>query len=369
MMQVRLVGVLAAALAIVPLAAQAQERKLNFYNWSNYMAPGVLEDFTRETGIKVTYDTFDANETLETRLLAGQSGYDLVVPGAYFLERQIKANVFQKLDKAKLPNLKHAWPEVTQKLAVYDPGNQYGVNYMWGTTGVGYNVKKAREVLGPNVKLDEAMSTLDIVFKPENLSKFKDCGVHMLDSADDILPAALTYLKLDPNSSKQADLDKAVEVIAKIRPFVRKFHSSEYLSALAGGEICFVFGWSGDIKQAQSRAEEAKNGVEIAYAIPKEGAQMFFDNLAIPADAKNVAEAYALIDYLYRPEVAARNSDFLSYANGNVASQKLISPKVINDKTIYPDEATMKRLFVISARDQAAQRVVNRVWTRAKTGR
>jgi putrescine transport system substrate-binding protein len=358
-----------AVLALAPLAVQAQERKVHFYNWSNYMAPGVLEDFTRETGIKVIYDTFDANETLETRLLAGQSGYDLVVPGAYFLERQIKANVFLKLDKSKLPNLVHAWPEVTQKLAVYDPGNQYGVNYMWGTTGIGYNVKKAREVLGPNVKLEEAMSTLDIVFKPENLSKFKDCGVHMLDSADDILPAALTYLKLDPNSAKQADLDKALEVIAKIRPFVRKFHSSEYLSALAGGEICFVFGWSGDIKQAQSRAEEARHGIEIAYAIPKEGAQMFFDNLAIPADAKNAAEAYELINYLYRPEVAAKNSDFLSYANGNLASQKLISAKVINDKTIYPDEATMKQLFVITARDQAAQRVVNRVWTRAKTGR
>ena len=359
----------AAILALVPFAATAQERKVNFYNWSNYIAPGVLEDFTKETGIKVVYDTFDSNETLETRLLAGQSGFDLVVPGAYFLERQIKAKVFQKLDKSKLPNLANAWPEVAQKLAIYDPGNQYSANYMWGTTGVGYNVKKAQEVLGPAVKLEEAMSTLDIVFKPENLSKFKDCGVHMLDSADDILPAALTYLKLDPNSSKQADLDKAAELIGKIRPFVRKFHSSEYLSALAGGEICFVFGWSGDIKQAQSRAEEAKNGVEIAYAIPREGAQMFFDNLAVPADAKNVAEAHELINYLYRPEVAAKNSDFLSYANGNLVSQKLISAKVINDKTIYADEATMKRLFVIAARDQAAQRVVNRVWTRVKTGR
>ena len=363
------VRLLVAALAIMPPAAQAQERKVHFYNWSNYMAPGVLEDFTSETGIKVVYDTFDANETLETRLLAGQSGYDLVVPGAYFLQRQIKAKVLQKLDKSKLPNLKHAWPEVTEKLATYDPGNQYGVNYMWGTTGIGYNVKKAREALGPDVRLDEAMGTLDIVFKPETLSKFKDCGVHMLDSADDILPAALIYLKLDPNSSKKADLDKAAELIGRIRPFVRKFHSSEYLSALAGGEICLVFGWSGDIKQAQGRALEAKSGIEIAYAIPKEGAQMFFDNLAVPADAKNVDEAHALIDYLYRPEIAARNSDFLSYANGNLASQKLISAKVINDKTIYPDEATIKRLFVIAARDQAAQRVVNRVWTRVKTGR
>jgi len=368
-MRAAFVRLFALALGLLPLAAEAQERKVNFYNWSNYMAPGVLEDFTRETGIKVIYDTFDSNETLETRLLAGQSGYDLVVPGAYFLERQIKANIFQKLDKAKLPNLVHAWPEVTQKLALYDPGNTYGVNYMWGTTGVGYNVRKAREVLGPNVKLDEAMGTLDIVFKPENLSKFKDCGVHMLDSADDVLPAALTYLKLDPNSSKQADLDKAAALIGKVRPFVRKFHSSEYLAALASGEICFVFGWSGDIKQAQSSAEEAKGGIEIAYAIPKEGAQMFFDNFAIPADAKNVAEAYELMNYLYRPEVAAKNSDFLSYANPNLASQKLISAKVFNDKTIYPDEATMKGLFVITARDQASQRVVNRIWTRVKTGR
>ena len=368
-MRAGVVRLFVAALALVPFAAGAQERKVNFYNWSNYIAPGVLEDFTKETGIKVVYDTFDANETLETRLLAGQSGFDLVVPGAYFLERQIKAKVFQKLDKSKLPNLANAWPEVTAKLAIYDPGNLYSANYMWGTTGVGYNVKKAKEVLGADVKLEDAMSTLDIVFKPENLSKFKDCGVHMLDSADDILPAALTYLKLDPNSAKQADLDKAAELVGKIRPFVRKFHSSEYLSALAGGEICFVFGWSGDIKQAQSRAEEAKNGVEIAYAIPREGAQMFFDNLAIPADAKNLAEAHELINYLYRPEIAAKNSDFLSYANGNLASQKLISAKVINDKTIYPDEATMKRLFVINSRDQAAQRVVNRVWTRVKTGR
>jgi putrescine transport system substrate-binding protein len=191
----------------------------------------------------------------------------------------------------------------------------------------------------------------------------------MLDSADDILPAALSYLGLDPNSTKQPDLEKAAALVSKVRPYVRKFHSSEYLSALATGEICFVVGWSGDIKQAQSRAAEAKNGVEIGYAIPKEGAQMFFDNLAIPADAKNVTEAYALINYLYRPEVAAKNSDFLSYANGNLASQKLIDPKIFNDKTVYPDDETLKRLFVITARDPATQRVINRLWTRVKTGR
>jgi putrescine transport system substrate-binding protein len=360
---------LVAALALLSPSLRAEQRTVNFYNWSNYMAPGVLEDFTRETGIKVVYDTFDANETLETRLMAGKSGYDVVVPTAYFLQRQITANIFQKLDKARLPNLANAWPVVTQRLATYDPGNLYATNYMWGTTGIGYNVKMVQKILGP----DAAIDSWDIVFKPENLAKFKECGVHMLDSADDIFPAALGYLGLDPNSTKQADLEKAADLVAKVRPFVRKFHSSEYLSALATGEICLVVGWSGDIMQARSRAAEAKgdakSDVEIGYSIPKQGAQMFIDNLAIPADAKNVAEAYELINYLYRPDVAAKNSDFLSYANGNLASQKLIDPKILNDRNIYPDEATLKKLFVITARDSATQRIINRLWTKVKTGR
>ncbi|HMI17037.1 MAG TPA: extracellular solute-binding protein, partial [Bradyrhizobium sp.] len=248
---------------------------------------------------------------------------------------------------------------------VYDPGNQYGANYMWGTTGIGYNVKAVQKILGADARID----SWDVVFKPENLAKFRDCGIHMLDSADDVFPAALSYLGLDPNSTKQADLEKAADLVIKIRPYVRKFHSSEYLSALATGEICFVVGWSGDIMQARSRAAEAKNDIEIGYAIPKEGAQMFFDNLAIPADANNVPEAYQLINYLYRPEVAAKNSDYLSYANGNLASQKLVDPKILNDKNIYPDQATLAKLFVITARDPATQRVINRLWTRVKTGR
>jgi putrescine transport system substrate-binding protein len=363
--QIRVVVAVAAVVALSSLSARAEERKVNFYNWSNYIAPGVLEDFTRETGIKVVYDTFDANETLETRLLAGKSGYDVVVPTAYFLQRQIKANVFQKLDKSRLPNLANAWPVVTDRLAIYDPGNQYAVNYMWGTTGIGYNVKMVQRILGPDARID----SWDVVFKPENLSKFKDCGVHMLDSADDIFPAALSYLGLDPNSTKQADLEQAADLISKIRPYVRKFHSSEYLSALATGEICLVVGWSGDIMQARSRAAEANNDIEIGYAIPKEGAQMFFDNLVVPADAKNVAEAYELINYLYRPEVAAKNSSFLSYANGNLASQKFVDPKILNDKNIYPDDATIAKLFVITARDPATQRIINRLWTKVKTGR
>jgi putrescine transport system substrate-binding protein len=327
--RIRMAVATAALLSLAP-SARAEERVVNFYNWSNYMAPGVLEDFTKETGIKVVYDTFDANETLETRLLAGKSGYDVVVPTGYFLQRQITAKVFLKLDKSKLPNLANAWPVVTKQLATYDPGNNYGANYMWGTTGIGYNITMAQKILGADAKID----SWDIVFKPENLAKFKDCGIHMLDSADDILPAALGYLGIDPNSTKQADLEKAADLVSKIRPYVRKFHSSEYLGALASAEICFVVGWSGDVMQARSRAAEAKTGVEIGYTIPKEGAQMF-----------------------------------LSYANGNLASQKLVDPKILNDKNIYPDEATQKKLFVITARDPATQRIINRLWTRVKTGK
>jgi putrescine transport system substrate-binding protein len=356
----------ALAVASAPVAAQPQgERTLNVYNWTDYIAPTVIEDFTKETGIKVRYDTFDSNDTLETKLLAGKSGYDVVVPTAYFLERQIKAGIFQKLDKSKLPNLVNLWPEISERLAKYDPGNQYAVNYMWGTVGIGYNVKKAREALGPDGKID----SWDIVFKPENLAKFKQCGVHMLDSSDDMLPAALHYLGLDPNTTKDADLQKAADLMTKIRPSVRKFHSSEYVNALATGEICLVVGFSGDIKQAQKRAAEAKNGVDIAYAIPKEGAQLWFDNLGIPKDARNTAEALAFINYLQKPEVAAKNSNFISYANGNLASQKFIDKAVLDDKTIFPDEAMMARFYTINAHDPKTQRTMNRLWTRIKTGK
>jgi putrescine transport system substrate-binding protein len=357
-------AVAAALFAVSPAPAQ-RERFVNVYNWSDYVEPTVLDAFTRETGIRIRYDTFDSNDTLETKLLAGKSGYDVVVPTGYFLEREIRAGVFQKLDKALLPNLANAWPLITQRLAVYDPGNQHAVNYMWGTVGIGYNVKKAREILGEGGRID----SWSAVFVPTELGKFKDCGVHMLDSSDDILPAALHYLGLDPNSTDPNDLEKAADLVAKVRPSVRKFHSSEYLNALASGEICFVVGWSGDIKQAQKRAAEAKAGVEIAYAIPKEGTQMFFDNLAVPKDAKNVTEAHAFVDYLMRADIAAKNTNFLSYANGNLASQALIDPTILNDRTIYPDEATMSRLYVIKAHDVKSTRLMNRLWTRIKTGR
>ena len=344
-------------------AAPAAERVINFFNWSDYIDPSVLTDFTTATGIRVQYDTFDSNDILETKLLAGKSGYDVVVPTAYFLQRQIKAGVFQKLDKSKLPNLANAWDEISRRLAVYDPGNQYAVNYMWGTVGIGYNVAKAKAALG-----GQSIDSWDVVFKPELIAKFKDCGVYMLDSSDDVLPAALHYLHLDPNSTSQADLEKAADLVAKVRPYVRKFHSSEYLNALATGDICLVLGFSGDVKQAQKRAAEAKNGVEIGYAIPRDGAQLWFDNLAIPKDADHRDEAHALINYLLKAEVAAKNSNFIAYANGNAASRAFIDPAILNDRGIYPDADMTTRLYTISAHDQKTQRIMNRLWTRVKTG-
>jgi putrescine transport system substrate-binding protein len=353
------------ALAIAPADGQvATGRIVNIYNWSDYIAPRIIEDFTKETGIRVRYDTFDSNDTLETKLLAGKSGYDVVVPTGYFLERQIKAGIFQKLDKEKLPNLANVWPAIAQRLANYDPGNQYAVNYMWGTTGIGFTMK-ARQAIGPTGEID----SWDDVFKPEKLARFKDCGVYMLDSSDDILPAALHYLGLDPNATNEVDLQKSATLVTKIRPFVRKFHSSEYVNALASGEICFAVGFSGDIKQSQKRAAEAKNGVEVTYAIPREGAQLWFDNLAIPRDARNVAEAHAFINFLQKPEVAATNSNFVSYANGNLSSQKFIDKAILEDKTIYPDDAMMSRLYIINARDPRTERLMNRLWIRIKTGR
>ena len=346
----------------LPGAAQAP-RVVNFYNWSDYVDPAVLDDFSKKTGIAVRYDTFDSSDTLEAKLLAGQSGYDVVVPTGYFLAREIEAGIFQKLDKSKLPNLANAWPQIAQRLAAYDPGNQYAVNYMWGTTGIGYNVKQIQTILGRNALVDSWSE----VFDPDKIAKFKDCGVHLLDSSDDIMPAALHYLHLDPNSNRPDDLRAAADLVMRIRPAVRKFHSSEYINALATGEICFAVGYSGDIKQAQKRAAAAKSASEIGYSIPQEGAPLWFDNLAIPKDAPHVDAAHELINFLLDPKVAAQNTNHVFYANGDRPSP-LIDRSILDDRSIYPDAATMANLFTIIAHDQKTQRLINRLWTRIKTG-
>ncbi len=343
--------------------ARAQDKVVNVYNWSDYVDPQILEDFRRETGIRVVYDTFDTNEILETKLLAGGSGYDVVVPTATFLSRQIKAGVFRKLDKTKLPNLKNAWDFVRSRLERYDPGNQYAVDYMWGTTGLGYNVRKIRERMA-----DAPLDSWRLALDPDVVKRFADCGIYMLDAPEDVLPAVLVHLGLDPNSKKPEDIDRAVGHLARIRPYIRKFHSSEYINALANGDICLVIAYSGDVLQARKRAEEARNGVEIAYAIPKEGAQMWFDVMAVPQDAPHPDAAHAFIDYMLRPEVAARASNFIRYANGNVASQPLLDPELRNNPSVYPTEEVLTRLFTIDTFDPKLQRLVTRAWTRLKTG-
>lgn len=345
-------------------AAAAQDKVVNIYNWSDYIDDSILTDFTKQTGIKVVYDVFDSNDILETKLLAGGSGYDIVVPTGTFLARQIQAGVFQKLDKSKIPNLSHMWPEIQQRVAKYDPGNDYSVNYMWGTTGIGYNVAKVKEALGADAPVD----SWDLVFKPENAAKLAKCGINMLDSADEIIPAAQKYLGLDPDSKSTEDIQKAAELLVSIKPYVQKFHSSEYINALANGDICVAVGWSGDILQARDRAAEAKNGVDIAYSIPKEGALMWFDQMAIPADAKNVDNALAFLNYLQQPEVIAKASNYIFYANGNKDSWPFLDKAVLDDPAIYPPAETIANLFTISPYSPAAQRVLSRAWTTVKSG-
>jgi putrescine transport system substrate-binding protein len=366
MMKKQLFGLAVTMTAALLLAspASAEDKVVNVYNWSDYIDNSILTDFTKETGIKVVYDVFDSNDLLETKLLAGGSGYDVVVPTAPFLARQIKAGVFQKLDKSKLPNLKNMWPEVMGRLAKYDPDNQYAVNYMWGTTGIGYNVDKVKAALG-DVKID----SWDVLFKPENAAKLQKCGINILDASDETIAIAMNYLGKNGDSKKKEDLEAGGQVYQNIRQYARTFNSSAYIDDLANGDICITIGWSGDVLQAKNRATEAKNGVKIEYVIPKEGTYMWFDNLAIPADAKHVDEAHAFINYLMRPEVIAKSSNYVQYANGNLASQKFVDPAILNNPNVYPTADVMKKLFTISPYGPKEQRVLNRLWTQIKTGK
>lgn len=359
----------AAALSIASVlslmsSAKAQDKVVNVYNWSDYIDPKVLEDFTKETGVKVVYDVYDKNETVEAKLLAGKSGYDVVVPSASFVQRFIEQKLLAPLDKSKLPNLKNQMAEMDKNIAVYDPGNKFVAPYMWGTVGIGVNVKKVKEALG-----DAPVNTWDIAFDGKFLSKLKSCGVYMLDAPEDLLPAALRWLKLDPNSKKADDIRKASAALVKVRGNVRKFHSSEYINALANGDICMAVGYSGDLLQAKKRAEEAKNGVDIAYIIPREGAQVAIDSFAIPADAPHVAEAHAFINFMLRPDIAARNVNVVAFASANEAAKMQVKPEILQNKGVYPDPETMARLFTITSYDDKTQKVVTREWTRVTTGK
>ena len=352
-----------AVAATMSLSATAQERVVNVYNWSDYIDESVIEEFTKETGIKVVYDVFDSNEILETKLLAGGSGYDVVVPTGNFLARQIQAGVFQKLDKAKLPNLVNMWDVVSERTAKYDPGNEYSINYMWGTVGIGYNQKKIQEALGID-KVD----SWDVFFNPDKLAKLADCGVYVLDSPTDIIPTTYKYLGIDTETTSPDDLAKAEEALMNIRPHIRKFHSSEYINALANGDICLAVGWSGDVFQARDRAAEADQGVVVDYVVPKEGAEMWFDQLAIPADAPHSEEAHEFLNFMMKPDVIAKASNYIFYANGNKASQEFIDKEILDDPAIFPDAESLAKLFTVSPYDPKTQRLITRTWTKIVTG-
>jgi putrescine transport system substrate-binding protein len=354
-----------AILALGAFSASAEEVRV--YNWSDYIDTDLLDQFEEETGLDLVYDVFDSNELLETKMLSGGSGYDVVVPTGSFLLRQIQAGAFQKLDYDKLPNAENLWDVIKERLQGYGSDVQmtdYAINYMWGTTGLGVNTGKVTELLGEDAPID----SLALVFEPENMEKLAECGVHFLDAPDEMMPATLTYLGLDPNSTDTDELQQAADLMMQIRPHIQKFHSSEYISALANGDICVAMGWSGDVLQARDRAEEANNGVEIAYNAPVEGAVMWFDMMAIPVDAPNPDGAHAFLNFMMDAENMAQASNYVYYPNGNKASQEYLNEDVINDPAIYPSEETLDNTYIKRPYDMGTQRTVTRMWTRIKSG-
>ncbi|HGG04449.1 MAG TPA: polyamine ABC transporter substrate-binding protein [Aliiroseovarius sp.] len=351
-----------AMLALGAGAAWAEEVRV--YNWSDYIDEDLLAKFEQETGYDLIYDVFDSNEVLETKLLAGSSGYDVVVPSGTFLQRQISAGAFQKLDFSKLPNSGNMWDVIEERTAQYDPGNEYSINYMWGTTGIGVNVGKVQEILGEDAPID----SLALIFDPANMEKLQECGVHFLDAPGEIVSAALKYIGEDPDSHDTDVIAKVEPVISAVRPYIQKFHSSEYINALANGDICVAVGWSGDVLQARDRADEAENGVEIAYNAPKEGALMWFDQMAIPVDAPNPDGAHAFLNFIMDAQNMATATNYVYYANGNLASQEFVLEEILEDPAIYPDEATLQNLYTTTPYGPKTQRFVTRMWTRIKSG-
>ncbi len=337
---------------------------LNVYNWNDYIDEATLHRFEAETGIRVRYDVYDSNETVDAKLRAGRSGYDLVVPTASpWLALQIPAKLYRPLDRGKLHNYGNLDPEIMRRLANYDPGNQHAVPWMWGTTGIGYN-----SVVIPKIMPDAPIHSLRMLFDPAVVAKFQRCGVVVLDSPTDVIPAALNFLGRDPDSHKKEDLDAATDALMKIRPFVRKWHSSEYINDLANGDACLAFGFSGDIKQAAKRAAEAHKDFKVVYSIPDEGSQIWIDAWAIPADAPHADAAHRFLDFVLKPDIAALNSNFIGYANAVPASRPMIDAAVRDDPTIYPPDEVRRRFYTISAPDRTYERLRTRAWTRVTTG-
>lgn len=347
----------------VPGAAAPEEKVVSVLNWSDYIAETTNADFQAKTGIKVTYDVFDSNEVLETKLLAGRSGYDVVVPTAPFLERQIKAGVFLPLDKSKLPNLVNMDPEIMQRTAAHDPGNQHAITYLWGTVGLGYNPDLVKRALGTDT-IDSWAAILD----PANAAKLAKCGITMLDAPTDVFGSVAIYKGIDPNSEKPEDLKVVEDTLMAVRPHIRYFHSSSYINDLASGEICVALGWSGDMLQARDRGAAAAKPVTVRYAIPREGAINYFDMLAIPADAPHPDNAHAYLNYLMDPEVIARVTNKTRFASGNAAALPFVAEDIKNDPGIYPTPEVRARLHPDLVESQEFSRDLNRVWTRIRSG-
>ncbi|MCY4324424.1 MAG: polyamine ABC transporter substrate-binding protein [Betaproteobacteria bacterium] len=356
-------ALLLVAAALASPVALADET-LNVYNWSDYIAEDTVAKFEEETGIKVNYDVYDSNEVLEAKLLTGNTGYDIVVPTSDYLERGIAAGVFQKLDKNKLANLANLDPELMARMTRFDPDNAYSVIYMWGTNGLGYNAEMISERLGEDAPVDSWRLLLD----PKVVSKLADCGVAMLDSGVELISSTLNYIGLDPESTSAADMEEGFEALRSIRPYIRYFHSSQIINDLANGEICLAFGYSGDILQAADRAAEADNGIQIEYVIPKEGAQLWFDLMAIPADAPNPDAAHKFIDFIMRPEITADITNYVAYANANLASRQFVDEEILNSPAIFPDPETKQRLWNVVTYDAELTRLLTRFWIDYKTG-
>jgi putrescine transport system substrate-binding protein len=343
-------------------SAEGPEKILNVYSWIDYIAPDTVANFERETGIKVRYDTFDNNEVLETKLLTGHTNYDIVVPTENYFDRQLQAGVYRKLDKDAIPNLKNADPEIMRRMAVHDPGNLYAVPYLWSTTGLGYNVDKVRARLGPDIPDGWAL-----LLDPRNAGKLKDCGIAIVDSPLEIFESVIISLGHDPNRRDPKDVAAASEVLRKIRPFVTRI-DPDLIPPLTNGELCLALTWSGDVEAARNRAKEASTGANLAYLVPREGALMTLDMMGIPADAPHPRNAEIWMNYLLRPDVIAKITNFIRYPNGNAAAFPLVDLRIRDDASVYPDAATRARLVTHTAASLEYSRLVTREWTRFRTG-
>jgi putrescine transport system substrate-binding protein len=357
--------VAALALCVPALAARGEEPILHVYNWSDYIAPDTIANFTKETGIAVTYDVYDGNEVLEAKLLAGHSGYDVVVPSASpYMAREIAAGAFLPLDKTRLPDLKNLDPRMLALAATADAGNAHGVPYLWSVTGVGYNIAMLQHALGDAVPRD----SLSLLFDSALAKKLAGCGIEMLDTSEEVFPAALAYLGIDPMSRALGDLDRAAALLDRVQPYVRRYHSSQYINDLAAGDICIALGYSGDVIQARNRAREAESSVEITFRVPREGAQMSIDMLGIPKDAPHPDNAHRFIEYILRPQVIAAISDTVSYPNPNLAATPFVASDIRDDPGIYPPDGVRRLFYLPQPAPRDYEKARTRVWNRVKSG-